>query len=387
MFSFRRGYEIDGSDMSYSVILPERAKCAEVLRFILSLKVIDRRTPFRVCTKKKHREYSIRRLDKTEFEVAYDDLARLDEAIHALDLVSCEIDFAYQPPNTLHPEVRRDVVDIVARAGGMTGRTWTNPVFADEYGGSDGLYLALTERGSENLVCQTESGQSAAYRAALGATPPFALEIGVALGAPFGCAAYIVERVAARFPELEIEAGRIVREMYELEGFYPTDREIFERIDLPTGDFSYTLRRLVREGGLRFVTRKRQYRPEACAEETSTEAMLLPHIPDWIGEYDPTANNALASSPGWNILKLLTGGKNIMTLDAYVHFIERLWSVRYFPGRDFTRYSSVWMKCDEGDARGILRCVRDSARGEHFRAVLDVPYLWREEVVRRLGLR
>jgi hypothetical protein len=42
MFTYWKGYEIDGSSTTYNIVIPQQELIVEVLRYIMSLKIIDR---------------------------------------------------------------------------------------------------------------------------------------------------------------------------------------------------------------------------------------------------------------------------------------------------------------------------------------------------------
>lgn len=389
MFSYRNGYEIDGSDTSYAITTPDREKCVEILSFLLRLKTVSRKRPIEATVRKKFQDYSIRRHIEEMLEIPHDEMERLSGILCDKSITSCSVSYGCQPLNALYPEVRREIVDIVAEMEGVCPKTLNEPVFASAMEEKGEFYLSLTPDGAKALIETTEKANSEKSSFPVAQTPFFAIEIGVFLGAPFGGAAYTVKKLSERFTELNIDAKNMIRRLYEGDGFYLSDKTIYERIEIETDDPLYTLRRLASFDGFAFVSHRRRHDYDAAREETSKERMELVNIPrnlaayaskptdtyefrDGNGRLDPLKSDSLAANPELGILKWATGGDNVMNVEQYVAFAKKLLDVSYFTDSEFTHYTTALVYIDNTttDNPSILRFLRKNG---HIGLMLDVP--------------
>ena len=410
MFSYVQGYEIDGSDSAYNVVARDREACIEVAAFLLSLKTLDRSVPFRARIHRKRKPYSIYGNATEERQYVYDEIDRtgsLLSSLRAEDVTSCEIRFAYCPQNALFPDVKREILDRLIALTPPSERPGplVRPVFDDEAGGVDDLYLSFTERNVEDILTSTRAASCAENTVKILQAGACAIEVGVGLGAPIGSCLYMLYRMKDRFPELHIDADTLAREMYDYDGFYPSGRHIYERIEPMTDDPLETLRRLVATGGFRFVSKRNRY-PHEAEEETSVEQVELARVRDDLlgeplpqtlgyefrtpdGRLDEAQSFMPDSPPDYKILRSITGGKGVLDLKAYVEFARKLCAVEYFSALDCARYSTVsayvdGTGSDEPASRILVRFIRK--KGGAPGLVIDVPPKVRAPFCKKYGL-
>ena len=75
MFLYEQGYEIDGSDSSYNLVDSEIQKILEVVKYILNLKIVNRKNPIKI---KYSETLSYNRSKWKEKTIKWEELERLD---------------------------------------------------------------------------------------------------------------------------------------------------------------------------------------------------------------------------------------------------------------------------------------------------------------------
>lgn len=382
MFHYSRGYEIDGSDTSYNILTPERAKCLEIVDFYLRLKTVDRRGELEIDLKRQRRDYSLRS-ESEKFRLEGFRLEELGEMLASPEVTGCSIFYRYVPMNSLYPEVRREVVDIVARFDGTLrpGEPLHNPVFWDEHETTDSLDLYFTPEIARRIYECTEDISTEAYFLPILEGPYVALEIGCRLGGPFGSAAWNVTKLAERFPELRIDAGDAVQKLYE--DTYLGSKRLCERIEVASDDPAAILEKLASDGavfqigwGLR------------DGDTTSRDRVWPLGLPRGLAEWDsnlydykaydargfPVEIDGRDYEAFYRILKGITGGKAVMTPGEYAAYVRKLAGASYFPDAEFVRLTTLWfhLQAPNGEEeRCAFRCFR---RDGGIAATIDVPH-------------
>lgn len=391
MFTYTQGYEIDGSDTAYHITTPERERCIEILKYLLSLKVIDRDKPIEMVLRRRKHPHAVRGVESEGIELSYDTLETLSHHLSMPGITDCMIRYSYHSLNTLYFDVKREVVDLVAAMSPETKwHQFDNPVFCDDGAFIDEIYATFTPEGTQNLV---ETSNRAVHRsgAIAGDTGPFAIEIGISRGAPFGSVAYMVQKLATAFPELWVDAYTMIVSMYRNEGYTLSDKALYERIETPRENIVDALQHLVANDTIRFVSRHRINQHDTKPEETSTTQMEPPNLPrnlatyesrpeleyefrDPSGKFEITRNYGATAAPEMGILKSAARGKNVLDISEYALFVRRLADATYFSDREYVNYTTVHVKIRLGgpgeEAQGLLRCIRRNGR---IRPVLDVP--------------
>lgn len=170
MFSYRHGFEIDGSDTSYDVILPEITKREEFVRFYLSLPIWNRDAAYDVAEEAVCANIRGGHADLTTFCLAPE---ALPEALRA---------------------------DIGLRAGGCA-EPGEGSCAGDRYR----VGLAFAAGGDAPVVAPERSEKAGAFAEIRFGTHAFSLTCGPGFMREY--AAYLVGRLAERFPDAGIRGG------------------------------------------------------------------------------------------------------------------------------------------------------------------------------------
>lgn len=100
MFKYYKGYEIDGSDTAYNIIIPDMKKIEEIVNYYLSLKVIHKNKKIILkFNRNSIKKYSIHELDE------------MWHYIYENNLKSFEIEYTYVATQNLYSEVKREIID------------------------------------------------------------------------------------------------------------------------------------------------------------------------------------------------------------------------------------------------------------------------------------
>lgn len=296
MFLTWNGYEIDGSDTTYNLIMPDRQKMKELVAFYLSLPIWDKRE-----------------------RIAFDPTGDGEWAPHR-DTLGGNMDFepelvlkgmddpawkgsANLVTFSLHPEelpkaLKADIYALSDTRPGAQDRKYSkvDPVtylrdYQDELGVGFQIFSqkrvekwkALPPDGlifnDKAFIENTKSGFAGRYGITCG--PTFIYEY----------AAYIMKQLAERFPELGIDGGRDCAGGFMDGCTYCVNLYDYERFTFHTQEIASLLKRLKEAGVLRYIAftgNKRAYSGEALSF-TNTSACIPGDYKRRIKEMDETS--------------------------------------------------------------------------------------------------
>ncbi len=112
MFEYYKGYEIDGSDTSYSLLTPNFEKMKEILKYFLNLKIIDKKKEVYV------HGYSIKRNKyKCELEKSYNiaNIEKLFEDLIKFDIDSITLKYQYVNIENIYPDVKNEIIEYILK--------------------------------------------------------------------------------------------------------------------------------------------------------------------------------------------------------------------------------------------------------------------------------
>lgn len=375
MFKYWQGYEIDGSDSAYNIITPEKTKAIEVILYYLGLKTIRKKQRLAVRYKYKEKDYSRHYTEKKAYFCTAD-LEAFTAFLQREDLVWVEISYSYIEPGRLYPEVRREIIDIMlSLLPEQQRKPLHDPVFWEDFATRDLIEIYFDPVLAQNAYGYNDDVTGEKYHQPLIKNPFCTIEFNCCLGADFSLIAYNLKHIAQRFPEFAIDYMKdigFIKKEYYLNGM-----NLYERINLQTKDFAATLKRLAEHDSFWFA----HFRTNN--NKDSKELLHVFRIQDGIGEWDALkiakeydADGNLINDFDYaylDILKGITGGKSVFTIDEYAQYIQKLAKVDYFSDTDFTAYSSVniTFALPSGNSyRGFIRWLRT---GGKLKMVLDVP--------------
>ncbi len=134
MFEYYKGYEIDGSDTSYSLLTPDFEKMKEMLKFFFSLKVIDKNKDIKICyvSKSSQNKYTKDKVNIKELVDKKYNRSNLDELFDDIikyNVGYIEIRYNYVQIESLFPEVKREIIDYIVLANKNNMKLeYNNPV-------------------------------------------------------------------------------------------------------------------------------------------------------------------------------------------------------------------------------------------------------------------
>jgi hypothetical protein len=201
MFKYWEGYEIDGSSTAYNVIVPERQLIAEILQCFLNLKIIDRRAEIEL------REDESRRQDFT-----WEELNNLCEKVANTEAKTIELSAGCIHPDQLFSQVRREVYALTPTRPGAEGKSYPyqKPTVSPLYPPALGVSFSISFKNQTDEVKDYQpEGLVFNERALVSkmAEPHFTIELACGPGFIYEYAAYIMTKLAARFPEIGIDGG------------------------------------------------------------------------------------------------------------------------------------------------------------------------------------
>lgn len=264
MFVTWNGYEIDGSDTTYNLMMPERQKMKELVAFYLSLPIWDKREGIAFDPTESGDWAPHRCVEGTDMDFEPELILQIMEdptwAGSANFVVCC------LPPDELPDELQKEIIALSATRPGAENKTYAmiDPVtylydYRDDLGVGFQIFspkemkkwkaappdgLIFNEKAFEKNV---RSKQTAHYGITCG--PTFIYEY----------AAYIMKRLAERFPELGIDGGRDCQGGFTDGCTYCVNLYDYERFTFQTTEVAALLHRLKETGVLRYVLKKGEY--------------------------------------------------------------------------------------------------------------------------------
>ncbi|HPD01558.1 MAG TPA: hypothetical protein PLA01_09455, partial [Acetivibrio sp.] len=123
MFTYWKGYEIDGSSTAYNIVVPQREMISEVLRYFISLKIIDRKSDISLSYTEREKSAS----NKYECEngkYKHDETEKICEILESLSVDSFFINADCIHPDKLFHQVRNELYSLSKTRPGAKDRVY-----------------------------------------------------------------------------------------------------------------------------------------------------------------------------------------------------------------------------------------------------------------------
>ncbi|MDR3295013.1 MAG: hypothetical protein LBT26_04160 [Clostridiales Family XIII bacterium] len=409
MFRYSQGYEIDGSDTSYNLVLPETEKCLEVARFLLGLKTVHRGAPLAIQNASAMREVLTatsrpapiltgytRIAALTGKQYAHEDIDALFADLLANGAASCGIGFAYVHPYLLYPEIKGEIIECLRELSGdrhvFEQPEFPSMYYADHFGFL-GLFLDPVNA-EQHYSAQWEDSAAVLPRAG---TPYRLLEIGISLGHWTPRHYYELTKLAAAYPEFEIDAFATLSASLweaELDKKQWLRRYVWERIDVAAADPAGLIRRLAHAEGFLFsknwwLRRQKCKRQGADMAQTGARELLdLQNTSSFAG-YDASKLQEEERQPELAILKGIFGNEIDLTIDEYAAAAGKLAGVRFFSDLQFEEWTMLQFEFSMNGEKvcGMMRFAREAgSTGGGTRLVFSLPYTAKDYFRRVFGV-
>ncbi len=244
MFEYYKGYEIDGSDTSYSLLTPNFEKLKEMLKFFFSLKVIDKNKMIRLKNaKRKDEKYAVNniRYKIDELEGKKYSRENIDELFD--DLIKYDVDYVtiiyhYVKIESLFPEVKRELIDYIIAANKDLNLEYHNPVLFGSLSDSteEELYINFKPNIDRYGNDLTPDSLTQLFIKDEYYSLDFALSV-VTGGIPSILPYYIMEKFSERFPEYGLNAFEDYNDINCCGKVY-VDSAIYECFEILPEDFN-----------------------------------------------------------------------------------------------------------------------------------------------------
>ncbi|MDR2918043.1 MAG: hypothetical protein LBV72_01580 [Tannerella sp.] len=374
MIEYWQGFEIDGSDTSYNLVVPEREKCIDLLRYYFKLKVIHKGKPVKIY---RARGKGTGELVNQVFMP--ENMEDLWDIIRSYDLKFLELEYTYVAPNSLYPEVKRELIDMLMKQSGIK-HTFVKPMFPERYYIVSYISVDFDSKPSPHHY---EMACSESYYAVVSKNSPFLNVIfDCSLNGPYELMFYGLSKIKDAFPEFEID----MHLNEDLLCYYDVkwDELIKEGIPVESTDYVFTLERIL------------SY-PAVMLNQDDNKQIHLRRLPGGIKNFDPLKIYINEKSPadagGWtkdevNWYTALKGimGKSTFSITEYVEKVQKLARAEIFSDADFENYTSFdfTIQIDKDSTQYCtIKYVRTSTDPE---MIMLVPYKHRDRIMKLLNL-
>lgn len=396
MFVYWQGYEIDGSDSAYNLVLPDVERCLDVARFLLALKIVRRDRPFILRDTRLTRAQSpggdkrVSELEGRRYD--FEALETLIDGLRQANLASCRIVFEYQDPNHLYPNITAEILAQLCRLSGAPKAKFVNPGFRclDRYGE---IELYFDSRRAQSIACEAESVSEAEWALMSGGRPSAAIEVYLAMATWQPYHQYSLEKLNAAFPGL-IDYGLKPQEFSALFWYPPQDGDwlehyVLERIDIDSADPVNTLRRIADVPGFAFSAntwaRRRFFKKSEQGQEIAAQSLDLAN-PDF-QYYNGAMLQPEDRNPSQETLKGIFGKALDLGIEEYAVGCRKLIGAGLFDNAAYEEATRTAFEFTNGKNkhRGWMYFARPQNPAE-ARLCIQVPWRLRADFCRKFGL-
>lgn len=380
MFEYAKGYEIDGSDTSYYVIVSEFEACVEILEYYLRLKVVHKNAPITVVKADGMAQDEIRRK-----EYKRDNLHELWDCLRRQEITCVELEYKLVQPNSLYPEVKRELLEEFIRLSDEKPAL-VAPEFRSSFEARESIVISLTPEAAENTYRYSCCACGDDYVKEVIETPYFAVEFYVSVNAPHVLHYYSMKKLSEAFPNLKIEYEQVFSDIiyYNIEQSGWLDHHICERIEIFSGDYRQTLKRLAAMDEFEFYRGRNKSEGDLDLANVSYSAQSK-------GKYDfeyidvNDDSRSYRQNPAVNIFSGIFRKSSELTIDEYVEGVLKLAEARYFTDEAFVYYTTLWCKLliDDKAKYGYVKFERRSGGPV---MILSVPWRLRGQAIRIFGI-
>lgn len=355
MFTYWKGYEIDGSSTTYNIVVPQRELVAEVLRYFINLKIIDRNAEISLSYSESQKNSS-KSLEYRNESYKSDEIDKLCEILERPSTQSFFISTNCIHPDKLYHEVRKDLYNISKTRPGAEDMVYNykNPTVSPLYFGPDlGVSFEISFGDKEQTVENYEpDGLVFNSRVLINnlRSQHFTIDFGCGPGFIFEYAAYITTKMAERFPEIGIDGGLDCAGGFVDGCTYSCSLYAYERIILTTEKIAETINSLLREGLVLPQKRAGKYGNEILP----CDNLFLFNLHD----VDRWHDDSIAGKS--KAIKGIASGNKEYTPEEYACFVRKVSEIEMFDRVDFMHYCTCCFKMD--DSICALTCIKENGQ-------------------------
>lgn len=374
MFTYWRGYEIDGSSTTYNIVVPQRELISEVLRYFINLKIIDR-SPDISLSFSESQENSSKNVHHKNESYTVDDIDKLCEILERPSTQSFFISTECIHPDKLYHEVRKELYDLSKIRPGAEDRVYNykSPTVSPLNFGPDlGVNLEIyfgNEQAVENyepdgLVFNSKALVNNMSR------PHFSIDFGCGPGFIFEYAAYINSKLTERFPEIGIDGGIDCAGGFTDGCTYSSSLYKYERIIFSSEKISEIIKSLLDKELILPQKRVGNYGNEILPCD-KLFLFNLYNADKWKSDILGKESRAI---------KGIMSGKKEYTPEEYECFVRKVSEAEMFDRIDFMHYCTCCIKIDDNNC--ALTCIKENDR--IWLELRVLPEL-RDDIEKKLG--
>ncbi|HOQ00655.1 MAG TPA: hypothetical protein PK604_07500 [Acetivibrio clariflavus] len=111
MFTYWKGYEIDGSSTTYNIVIPQRELMVEVLQYIINLKIIDRNDNINISYAETGDNLSKNVVRKDNI-YKFEEIEKILEITRNPSILDFHINIYCVHPDKLFPQIRKEIYSL-----------------------------------------------------------------------------------------------------------------------------------------------------------------------------------------------------------------------------------------------------------------------------------
>ncbi|MCX7746931.1 MAG: hypothetical protein N2645_08590 [Clostridia bacterium] len=378
MFTYWKGYEIDGSSTTYNIVIPQREIVSEVLRYFLNLEIMDRKDSFFLSYSNCDNDISEDVVFKNE-TYEPDEIDKIFEILERPSTRFFSLGASCIHPDKLYHKVREELYRITKTRPGAEHIecNYKNPTISPLY--SPPLSVAFEvsfDREGEGEEAYEPEGLVFNRQALIDNIRGnhLTVDLGCGPGFIYEYAVYIVSKIAGRFPDIGIDGGLDCAGGFVDGCTYSCSLYAYERVTLLTENISQTIQRILQEGIVEPQKRSGKYGRDFSAS-SNLYLLNLNDVDQWNDEFMNSKQK---------FIKGIAAGKDGRTPEEYEQFARKVSEITLFDSTDFTKYCTCGVKI--GDHIGALTCIKEYGRiWLEFRVVPEIRVEF-ENKLRQLGL-
>jgi hypothetical protein len=374
-FEYHKGYEIDGSDTCYNIISPEVEKIKEIFNYYLNLKIIDKNIPIKIYSvnyKKKHElvggEYFRHELDKL-----WEDISGIN---------NFEVVYKYVSPNSLYPEIKRELIDYIIKSSSIKESELVNPTFLPDVVNTSYISVNFyTEKSKRNYI-DVDGIHSDKYYEKVKNTRFHNINIDCILGSSSPLKYYAIKKMSLAFPEYEIDPNE---SLYNI-SWYDVDIEkfIYEEIIVDSNDCEFSLNKIINNKNIEYCNKKNTL-------ELKHSRYLYKVDENQKYEYI-NLNGKKESYRNYDNNKVITATYDIFTkyfdntIKSYISYAKKLSELSFISSEQFFKYSSINLKVKKSKEEFEYMTLGFKKDKNNLKISLIIPQKTRNYIEKTLGL-
>ncbi len=415
MFEYFTGYEIDGSDTSYSLITPNFEKLKEMLRFFFSLKIINKNKPIIINSATKKVNGKNKKIDElSNKKYTKDGIDNLFNDLLKYSVESFRIKYTYVNVENLYPEIKRELIDFLLSSDeAVKSNNYTNPIFTrinyyydNVIGVSATDFIDVTSQGDLDYYDDlTPEKLLKLYMVGDYYNISFDLSVVHGYVSPL-LPYYAMEKISKKFPEYELNPFQDYDEI-NCCGKLNTKFEINECIEISPlklieflrKDIVYCVEVIDNQEPIYITKDKENKNSKKVSVEENATKVYTSHIlskRSVFKKYIPYSNKAkeetlnfkgLEYDLGKNIYpkeyklcsllyKYIDGNSDYITIENYIKLSKEMANLNYFKDIEIKKYTTIYLQIFESvnSERCFNAKIRYNCKGENDFFELIIPY-------------